>query len=64
MTLIIIILIWYIIGLFSFIYWWTRDYNFTTKELPTCLFASILGPITFLVGAGIHGKIVIFRKRK
>lgn len=58
---------WYIIGLVSFIFWWTNDTDLVMGELPIALLASIMGPIAFIVGYFIHGDSnsrVIFKQRK
>jgi prepilin signal peptidase PulO-like enzyme (type II secretory pathway) len=47
-------IIWYIIGATSFIYWWTREFDFTTTELLFALMAGILGPLAFFLGYSIH----------
>lgn len=70
-TLIIISLIaWYLSGVFSFIYWWRHDYDFTTEFIPFACFIGFTGPMAFFVGWSIHGnrdikepKIIFPRKR-
>lgn len=60
------IVVWYFVGMCSFVYWWTADNDFKSSDLPLMFFAGILGPFAFLVGAIIHshGKTkVIFRCR-
>jgi hypothetical protein len=52
---IIIGLIWYISGCYSFIYWWTMDFSFTKREFPVCACAGLIGPLAFIVGFLIHG---------
>lgn len=66
--IIIIAIIWYAIGVFSFIYWWTKDYDFTPSEIPMALGAGLAGVFTFWLGYCIHGKLesnwIIVKKRK
>jgi hypothetical protein len=50
------ILVWYFIGIISFVYWWTSDNNLTTHELSLMFSVGIIGPIAFLVGYDIHYK--------
>lgn len=50
-----IVLVWWGIGIASFIYWWTKDFDFTTFETWVCLAAGCFGPFTFLIGRSIHG---------
>lgn len=65
MTIILIILLWYLIGFFSFVYWWTRDFDFTTKELYQAMVCGFLGIITWFIGMSIHSKgETILKKRK
>lgn len=56
-TLIIIIAIvaWWIIGFAGFIYWWTKDYDFTLREMSMAVAAGIIGPFSWLAGWIIHG---------
>ena len=52
----LIIITWYVIGVVSFIYWWTEDYDFSHNELPLAVITGVLGPIAFLMGWTMHGK--------
>jgi uncharacterized membrane protein YhfC len=66
-TLIIIgCILWAASGLASFIYWWTKDYDLTIKEIfvPGIL-TFFAGPLAYLIGYSIHGKhrSVILKKR-
>ena len=59
--------LWLASGIASFIYWWTWDYDFTTKDLFPFAFAALMGPISFAVGAMIHGggsNTTIIKRRK
>lgn len=56
LILILIILTWLLSGIISFIYWWTRDYDYKSSEIFTSLFAGLLGPFAFILGYTIHGK--------
>lgn len=58
MTIAIAILstiIWFIIGYKSFVYWWTKDNDYVTSDIPVALIMGIFGPITFIAGWFIHG---------
>ncbi len=64
----ILLLLWYVSGLVSFIYWWTKDHDFELLEIPMAISIGALGPIAFVLGASIHSSrrppsIVIFKKR-
>ena len=64
-------IIWYIIGISSFIYWWTTDYDLelNVSLILGLIIIGLVGPIAFLIGYSIHGKpnpkaIVLIKKRK
>lgn len=68
-------ILWFISGVASFIYWWTKEFDFTWEEFPLMIVCGIFGPFTF-VGALIFYYIfkngskeekepgVLFKKRK
>jgi hypothetical protein len=59
-------LLWYLMGVGSFVYWWTSEYDLTIDQTPMMLMAGFGGPISFLMGWSIHGKDsdkVLFKKR-
>jgi len=53
-TLIIVIGTWLVSGTTGFIYWWTRQHNYTNKDICLSLFVSIIGPLAWIVGKNIH----------
>ena len=54
-TIIIIsIITWYVCGVLSFVYWWTKDFNFKTDDLYFSLLIGFIGPIGFPIGWAIH----------
>lgn len=57
--------LWYLSGTASFVFWWTKTYDFEAGELFVAAFAGVVGPIAFLVGWSIHGERqrVLVRKR-
>ncbi len=57
MYLIIILLsiLWFFIGIVSFLFWWTKDQDFTSNLIPFALMVGIMGPLAFYVGFMIHG---------
>ena len=59
---ILLAIAWLFIGFFSFVYWWTKEYDFTVDELPAALVTSLLGPISFVFGWSIHGKSIFSNK--
>lgn len=61
------VVLWWLIGYISFIYWYRHDYDITMKELLFGTVVGVLGPIAFLVGWGIHSPNeprIIFRKKE
>jgi prolipoprotein diacylglyceryltransferase len=68
MIIIALLVIWYAIGISSFIYWWTKDYNFEAFHLFVAMFMGVVGPLAFIVGMSIHGGFsgsrVLIKKRK
>lgn len=46
----LIITTWYVIGVVSFVYWWTEDHDFRLNEIPMLILLGSLGPVTFLMG--------------
>ena len=64
------LVIWYIIGWISFVYWWTKKYHFKSNDVFFSLFMAIAGPVTFLTGWYIFGDdffrddIILFKQRE
>ena len=59
---------WYCLGIWGFIFWWTTEHDFTSKEILLCFLVGAAGPIAFIVGYFIHGRknkppIIIIRKK-
>jgi hypothetical protein len=52
----ILIVLWLVSGTSGFIYWWTKEFDFTSELLFVSVIVSILGPVSWFVGWGIHGK--------
>jgi hypothetical protein len=61
---ILFLLIWFLLGFVSFVFWFTKDHDITThsSDLIPLLAGVLLGPISFLFGWLIHGIGVIFIK--
>lgn len=54
--IILMLLGYYLIGLFGFIYWWKTEFNLLRKDFYVGLFISIIGPLTWIMGYFIHKK--------
>ena len=64
-TLIILIL-WYLVGVCSFIYWWIKDFDLGAKDFLIALVAGLIGPFAWGLGWIIHNdnkSTVIMKKR-
>lgn len=63
--IIAVAVLWYALGFAGFVYWWTKDYDFTQSEIGGAVFFAFLGPITFVMGWMVHGDTdkVLFKKR-
>ena len=61
---------WYVSGICSFIYWWTKEYDFRSDDISTALFVGIIGILAWLVGWFILGsnsnnyKVIIKKREK
>lgn len=71
MSILIIVscIMWYAIGIVSFIYWLTKDYDFTTHpgDICACIVSGLIGPFSFILGWMLCSNVsekVIFKKRK
>tara|TARA_R110000803_G_scaffold209521_2_gene279304 strand:+ start:362 stop:574 length:213 start_codon:yes stop_codon:yes gene_type:complete len=68
MTLIIMgLVVWYLVGMYSFYYWWTKDHDLTTDELGLMFCVALAGVITWFLGRSIHGNNksqTVFKKRE
>jgi hypothetical protein len=53
-TAIIFSILWYVVGMVSFIYWYTKDNDFGLNDLVTCFSLAFYGPVIFFVGWIIH----------
>jgi len=50
------ILLWAVSGAGSFIFWWIKEEDLTTREIPLIIICSIIGPFANIGGFMIHGK--------
>jgi hypothetical protein len=71
-TIILGLAIWYLIGMYSFYYWWTKDHNINTNPKLLSLWFSVglLGIASWFICRGLHsGKpskndsITLFKNR-
>lgn len=52
---VIIAFLWYIIGVWSFIFWWTKDSDLKLIHFMFGLVTGLTGPIAFILGWFMHG---------
>ena len=68
MITILLIILWYLVGVTSFIYWWTNTNDLTTFDFVVSLLMGLIGPIAFFLGWTIHGDStehrILIKKRK
>lgn len=55
---IVICIVWFISGAASFVYWWTKEYDFTWDYVPLMVIGGVCGPLSFIIGWCIHGESV------
>lgn len=53
---IILLVIWYVIGCVSFVYWWTKEHDFETSDLILMFLAGTIGILSFWLGWWVHGE--------
>jgi hypothetical protein len=59
--------VWCTIGVGSFIYWWTKKYDFKAVDVPVALVCGPLGPIAFVAcwaAVGCHQQSCTLIKRR
>lgn len=66
----LLFILWFISGAASFVYWWTKEFDFTWEEFPLMIFGGAFGPLCFIIGWLVcNGRIletkdrVLFKKR-
>ena len=66
--IVFLMVLWWVIGSASFIYWWTSEFDLTLSAGMGSVVAGLAGPIAFLIGWAIHGKsgesVVLMKARK
>jgi hypothetical protein len=48
------LLIWFVVGALSFIFWWTKDFDLTSNNIPSLLVSALIGPLAFYNGWLVH----------
>jgi len=45
---------WYVVGVWSHIYWLRNQYDYETEDIGTSLFAGFTGPLSFWIGWTVY----------
>lgn len=68
--LILLLILWYLIGLGGFLFWFSKDWDIKLDALLLGMVCAVVGPFTWILGWFIHGEplkladIVLIKKRK
>lgn len=57
MTTDIVLAAWPLLGVAGMLFWWTRDGDFRSEDLPFLVMGAILGPFAWLLGWRISYEI-------
>jgi hypothetical protein len=52
----LIFIAWYLIGVSSFLFWWTREMPLSACDPATFFIVGFTGPIAWIMGWSIHSK--------
>jgi len=67
MIILLMVVGWYVSGVASFIFWWTRDYDLALGDAVFGLFVGAAGPFAWGIGWVVHGRsskeIIVLRRR-
>lgn len=44
------LILWFVFGVLSHIYWWTKIFNYTINDIFFSLCCGVLGPISYIIG--------------
>jgi len=50
LLIILALVVWYLIGIVGFIYWWTKVYVYTIRDIGLSLYAGLIGPLAWVTG--------------
>jgi hypothetical protein len=54
MMILLVFIAWYLIGIASFLFWWSREFAITTTDLSVSLAIGLTGPIAWILGYSLH----------
>lgn len=50
----LLMLVWFLVGLCSHVYWWTKDHPLHWASIPLLVIASFVGPASWVIGWMLH----------
>lgn len=62
--MIILIIIYLLSGFYGFIYWWTKDNDFTIIDIWFAVLLTLFGPLSFFIMWFIYNTFHIFDPKK
>jgi hypothetical protein len=57
---------WWMCGIFSYIHWWTNEYDLDVGTLGFSFIIGIIGPLAYIIGYFIHSdtsNTILIKKR-
>lgn len=54
LLILLLTLVWLAIGAWSFVHWWTTQFDFTRADIPWVCLLALLGPLAYPVGWTLH----------
>lgn len=51
-----LMLLWWLSGVASYIFWWTKDYDLSLSDLYFSFGVGVIGPLAFPIGWDVHGR--------
>lgn len=47
--------LWFCVGVYSHIYWWTKKHDYSTEDIFMSIIGGVVGPFNWLVGWMVCG---------
>jgi hypothetical protein len=57
MMILLVFIAWYLMGIASFLFWWSREFNIITNDLFMSLIVGVLGPTAWMLGYIMHSNV-------
>lgn len=49
-------LVWWSVGAWSFVHWWTTEYDLKSSEIAAVVIIGFIGPLAYPAGWSIHSR--------